>query len=367
MMDAILGQDAAKGVLSRAMAGGRMHHAWIFHGPAGVGKRKMAMVIARTLLCHQPRPDETHGRIACGACVSCRLIDADGAHPDLHLIYKELAHYHKDKQIRDRKLATIPTELIRELLLEPVGLSSQMGHGKVFIIDEAELLNPAGQNAMLKTLEEPPDGTFIFLITTREDQLLITIRSRCQRVAFGPLPTDQVEKWIQGNLANWGERAAALSAGQQKRLARLARGSLGGAELAARHGLVEWVEQIEPMLAQIAAGRPGGGLGPKLAELVENYAKQWVADHKDDNASKDAANKAGARLMFSLLGELCREGMRGAITGVGGDASRVEAACEPWLAGVELIQDAERNLEANVGIGLLMDQLAIQWSMQGRA
>src|SRR5690606_4650358 len=118
-------------------------------------------------------------------------------HPDLHVVTKELARYSEDRSTRERKLTQIPVDVLRTELIEPVYRAAQMGHGKVFIVDEAELLNDAGQNAMLKTLEEPPAGTTIILVTSIQDRLLPTIRSRCQRVAFVPLPDSVVSRWLQ--------------------------------------------------------------------------------------------------------------------------------------------------------------------------
>ncbi|MEL7087151.1 MAG: hypothetical protein AAGL98_01715, partial [Planctomycetota bacterium] len=224
-MDAILGQTHALDQLHAQLTSGRVHHAQIFHGPAGVGKFTTALALAKVLLCHAPERDLAGRVTACGGCVSCLTFrpapeeagpDATPgagagaaagagagagafpgvAHPDLHVVNKELARYSDDRQVRDRKLTSIPVDVLRTALIEPAYLGAQLNHGKVFIVDEAELLNAAGQNVLLKTLEEPPTpddntgggGTTIILVTANEDRLLPTIRSRCQRIAFVPLP-----------------------------------------------------------------------------------------------------------------------------------------------------------------------------------
>jgi hypothetical protein len=91
-----------------------------------------------------------------------------------------------------------------------------------------------------------------------------------------------------------------------------------------------------------------------MAQRVEAFAKAWVDNHK--NASKDAANKAGVRHLFGVLGEICRSQLRAA------RSVDDETAIEPWLAGVDLLQEAERDLYSNVNVALLLDNLAIQWS-----
>ena len=108
-----------------------------------------------------------------------------GTHPDLHIIRKEMAKFSDNRSLRDKKQLNIPIDLLRERVIggksgetyhdAAAYRTAQMGHGKVFIIDEAELLDQTGQNAMLKTLEEPPSDTWFFLITSQPDRLLPTI------------------------------------------------------------------------------------------------------------------------------------------------------------------------------------------------
>jgi DNA polymerase-3 subunit delta' len=349
-MQRIIGQTRAVDVLRAALASGRTHHAWIFHGPPGVGKATTAVRVARILLCHDRQTTLTGQPEACGACPSCRLIDQpDAAHNDLHIVTKELALYSDNAQVRGRKLMSIPVEVIRDHVLGPAYRSSAMNHNKVILIDEAELLNDTSQNTLLKCLEEPPAGTYLFLITSQEDRLLPTIRSRCQRVPFTLLTDEQVETWL-----NQQPFAESLGAEQRQWIARFARGSLGQAALAAEYGLDEWYRTLEPLVKQAGGGRPVIELGPMMAQRVEAFAKAWVDNHK--NASKDAANKAGVRHLFGVLGEICRSQLRAA------RSVDDETAIEPWLAGVDLLQEAERDLYSNVNVALLLDNLAIQWS-----
>ena len=363
-MESILGHEHAKDILQSALRSGRMHHAWIFHGPQGVGKQTMAAAVARMLLCHNPGAEGA----SCGICPSCRL-DAK-AHPDLHLIYKELAAVSDFRHLRERKQMNIPVDLLREHVIgghvgdhyiDPaVGVRPMLNHGKAFIIDEADLLDLTGQNSLLKTLEEPPPGTYLFLITSNDDRLLPTIRSRCQRVPFSALDDELVKQWLADQPA-----AQDLSPDQRAWVVRFARGSIGRAALALEYRLDAWAQAVGPMIDRVASGRPDVEMGPAMAGLVDGFAESWVKAHK--GASKEAANKAGVRHMLGLIAETCRLRLRDAAAGADpADPITPEDAAHPWLAGIDLVQDAERNLESNVNVSLLLENLAIQWPAAGR-
>ncbi len=203
-MPPILGHSAALRVLQNAITHDRVHHAWIFHGPPGVGKFTTAIAFAKRLL-------EGPGLFASAEDEAGFEADAAWTHPDLHVISKELAAVSNFTSLRNRKQTNIPVDLLREHLVggwigsgdskkyiePPIGKTALSGGGKIFIVDEAELLAREGQNTLLKTLEEPPPKTRLILITAHEDRLLPTIRSRCQlSVAFGPLPQQAVESWL---------------------------------------------------------------------------------------------------------------------------------------------------------------------------
>lgn len=342
-MKQVLGQPAAINTLQQALAAGRVHHAWIFHGPAGVGKFTTARAFARVLLCREPTTTDAGLIEACGQCASCHLVDApDAAHPDLHVVTKELARFSADRNVRERKLTNIPREVLVNALVEPAYRRASLGGPKVFIVDEAELIAPIGQNTLLKTLEEPPAGTHIMLVTAHEDRLLPTIRSRCQRVAFGPLGDAAVRHWLDENTPVSGERT--------RWLVRFARGSIGRAALAVEYQQDQWLRTVEPMVDQVAAGKPVDDLGDAMAGLCDEFARAWVDANK--NASKDAANKQAVRTMLGMLAQICRERLA--------TAADPQAAA-PWLAGIDLVASAERHLNANVAVALLLNNLAVQW------
>ncbi len=359
-MDAILGQPRAIEQLTAQVSAQRVHHAQLFFGPQGVGKFTAARAFARLLLCHSPETDLTGRRAACGGCASCRVFhtggegdtpDADG-HPDLHVVNKELAAFHPDKKIRDRKQTTIPVDIIRDALIKPAFLAPQLNHGKVFIVDEAHLLRHDGQNALLKVLEEPPTtggGTTIILITPREDALLPTIRSRCQRTAFVPLPNDVVDHYLDQHAADMGPRGRSW-------LAAFAAGSLGRARLALDHDLVEWAQVVLPGFDALAQGRPEGGLGPAMEARIKAFAEGWVKKHKQ--ASKEAANKNAAGLMFRLVTTHARQQMITAAAACDpADPDAADAALRPWTTLIDHVNTAEARLASNVHLGMLCDGL----------
>jgi DNA polymerase-3 subunit delta' len=366
-MRTIFGQDRAVDVLEAALAGQRVHHAWIFHGPHGVGKFTTARRFARILLCHEPMPDAM-GRVeACGRCRSCTALSSEGGvHPDLHIIHKELASESSFGRLRGKKQANIPIDLLRERMIggyidtayvdAVVAKSPMLGHHKVFIIDEAELLDSSGQNALLKTLEEPSAGTYIILVTTAEHRLLPTIRSRCQRVIFHHLSDEAIERWLDRH------GHTALTGPQRRAVLRFAQGSLGRALLAIAFRFDGWYETLDPMLQRTMAGHSVPELGPTMAQLVEDFAQAWVKGRA--NASKESANAAGVRHMLSLLGGYCHKGLTEAAAHAAGlSPEQADQALRPSLAGLELIHDAQQHLASHVSAALLLDNLAVQWAL----
>lgn len=286
----IVGQDEAIGRLQGNLAAERMPHAFIFAGPAGVGRRTTAMALAKMLLCYDPQTDPSAGRLACGKCDACTMFDAD-THPDFHLIYKELARFHDDPAVRGRVMQSLGIPVIRQFLLAPVGRVSTCGRGKVFVVLEAELLNASAQNALLKTLEEPPSGVTIILICRQPEQLLPTTRSRCSLIRFGPLP----EKFVTGKLIEEGldEREAAF-------WSAFTGGAIGRALQLAGAGLYPVKRDLIDRLANL--GRGGDAqLGEHLAKTTDDLANEAVKQAKKDDGAELSKNLATRRATGAML------------------------------------------------------------------
>lgn len=359
-MDRILGQNKTVDQLLGALASGRVHHAWVFAGPRGVGKFTAALEFAKLLLDPGAGPDLTGRWSVDPAGPIAHRVD-ERTHPDLHVIRKELALTSENPALRTRKLSNIPVDLLREHMIggsgpgdrhyEPVVFhSAKMGHGKVFIIDEAELLDPTGQNALLKTLEEPPTGTYLILVTSRPERLLPTIRSRAQTARFRLLPPAAMARWLD---------AAALTEDPAERqwLEQYADGSPGVAQLAADHGFHAWETRLRPLLAAVERGGWAVALGDVMAELVDGFAAGWVKAHA--NASKDAANKDGARHLLSLLASMLR---RELAAGARGSGSMTMAMT---MARIEALRACEQELESNVNLKQAFEGLAVAWARAG--
>lgn len=178
----IVGHERPLEGFRRVVARGRLAHAYLFVGPAGVGKRLFARELARALLCEAPDHDPA-ALEACERCDGCKQVDA-GTHPDFFTLR------------RPEEANEMPTELLRELC-RGFSLKPARGRGKVALLDDADDLNEESANCFLKTLEEPPPGSVFVLLGTSPDRQLATILSRCQTVRFAPLPAEQVRAVLQ--------------------------------------------------------------------------------------------------------------------------------------------------------------------------
>ncbi|WP_303722627.1 DNA polymerase III subunit delta' [Malonomonas rubra] len=186
--DSIIGHEPQKNILRRALQNNRVAHAYLFEGPDGIGKRLVALALARALLCDSGR--------GCGVCPTCRKVDHNN-HPDIHLL--------------DAEGAAIKIDQIRTLQ-QQLSLKPLEGEYKICLIDGAHHLNPAAANALLKTLEEPQPNTLIILLSSQPEALLITIRSRCQRLPFKRLPKQRLTEILADRLDLQETEAAVLAA-----------------------------------------------------------------------------------------------------------------------------------------------------------
>jgi DNA polymerase-3 subunit delta' len=216
----ILGQEAATQTLARALGSGRVHHAYRFEGPNGVGKELTAFAFAQALVCPTKAP-EGRAYHACGKCSACTRALALSAepprvplHPDIVILERGLYPHETLRRARP-ELQDISVDQIRRLVLERASYPPHEGRARVFIVRRAHELSPSASNALLKTLEEPIANTYFVLLTDRGNELLTTIRSRTEVVRFAPLPEKLVRSILekQGVSAEAAELAAALSGG----------------------------------------------------------------------------------------------------------------------------------------------------------
>jgi DNA polymerase III delta' subunit len=333
----IFAQDAAIAWLRQTYLADRLPHAMIFSGPVGVGKATTARALGRLFLCEKPKQDQS-----CGKCDSCRVLDA-GNHPDFHIITKELIRYH-DKTGKSKGIE-LSINVLRPELLEPASRKSVMGRGKVFVIEQAEMMNAQAQNAMLKTLEEPAGRTLIILLTDQANSLLATIRSRCQMVRFALMDEARVRQELARR-----EIAPAIAADA----AVLSRGSLGLALKWIEDGVIGPARELTAMLDRLAAGGAVDDLPGWFKNAADAYAAKQL--ERDELSSKDQATREGLTLYLLLAGEHIRRRLADAPQG-----ADLESAC----AAIDALVQAETFLDGNVNISLIFQQLAMKLQPQG--
>jgi len=185
----ILGNEKIKEYFQRTLARGQISHAYILTGESGMGRTTLAEAFAMTLLCENNTAVAEDGRTRrtepCGICHSCRQLLSQN-HPDV--IY--VTHEKKSVGVND----------IREQLNDTEAIKPYSSAYKIYIVDDAECMTVEAQNALLKTLEEPPSYVVILLLTTRSDSFLPTILSRCVTLKLKPLYDDVIRDYLTERL-----------------------------------------------------------------------------------------------------------------------------------------------------------------------
>ncbi len=251
MFQDLLGNEEIKTVLRRMISHGRVPRSLLFIGPEGTGKRQFAFELARAVVCTNPSDGE-----GCGKCSACartgRFVFPS---PDAKREEFERVFFSEHTDVgtvipcRNNILVKSIREVEREANFRPYEAPARF-----FVIDDADRMNDAASNALLKTLEEPPATSHIFLITSRPDRLLQTIRSRCQTLRFAPVPPSRIGEFLIRNKG--------MSNSDAEIVARLADGSLGRA---ASFDVAKFRDQRGAMLEILKSLR---GDRPDLASLM---------------------------------------------------------------------------------------------------
>lgn len=197
----IIGHDQIKEHLQKAIDGGKVSHAYILTGEAGMGRKSLANAFAMTLLCEKGKNEP------CMECHACKQVLSHN-HPDL--IY-----------VKHEKPASIGVDDIREQINDTIMIRPYSSYYKIYIVDEAEKMTVQAQNALLKTIEEPPAYAVILLLTTNQDAFLPTILSRCVQLKLKPLRDSVVKQYLTRSLGVPEDKADIYAA--------FARGNLGKA------------------------------------------------------------------------------------------------------------------------------------------
>ena len=237
----IHGQKAAVAVLRNALTRDRLAHAYLFIGPAGVGKKQTALALAHAVLCTDALNE------GCGICAACVLV-AVGTHPDLIVVKPEAG----------RQSVSIDQVRTLQRLLS---LRAVHGRKKIAILEDAHLLTPPAQSALLKIVEEPPGDALLILLTLNSATLSRPLLSRCQQVRFAPLPTAVVEDLLVRTQEKDPSTAHAL--------ALYSRGSIGQALALDPEVFTEERRYVEEELQKLASSSFGA---------LSRFADWLVAD-----------------------------------------------------------------------------------------
>ena len=317
----------------RRMIAGRVPHAILVSGPAGIGKTTLALDLAAGLLCDDP----TFAARPCRTCRSCRLVDRN-RHPDVH----RLAPSGPGDQIRIGTRDRPEDGTVRRLASDLV-LMSVEGGARIAIVERADRLTDDAQTALLKTLEEPPAGVTIILCADDEDRLLPTVRSRSARIRLGPVATREIE----AILSEAGVAEPPLAA----RLARIAAGRPGAARTLARApDAVAARDEIARSLLDLLAATTA----PRLAAArdLTSRATAYVRALDRAAASADGADDSGGepakRGRVRTRGPAAIDLPAGAAT-ASTSGSATERATAPAVADEDGTDDGEMAVDPGAG------------------
>ena len=340
----LIGQDLARAALERAIAGGRVAHAYVFEGPPGVGKRNAALGLAMALNC------PVAPGAGCGACEICRRIEA-GLHPDVPSFGPSGPG------------GQIVIDDIRAIL----ALTRTRPHeapARVIVVDDADAMNPSSANGLLKTLEEPLSGNHLVLCTGAPDRLLPTVRSRAQRIRFRALSPAALAAIARarGLSEARAEIAVALADGSAARMLEAAGAKTGNGERSEEDG---------------AADSDGNsGLGQALGELRRAVSTPGAGQLFDavQGLTSEKESKADLPRLVALLGGLYRDAMAVAagapelatLARVGDPQALAALGLDRLGRAVTAIVDVQLALQVNVNPTLALERLLIALKRQER-
>jgi len=327
-VDKVVGHARVQALLQRAVADRRVPQTMLFAGPAGVGKHVMARALAQALNC-----PNAAGGVACGRCGACTRI-AKGQFSDVI-------------EVDNGDRASISIEAVRDQVLSLVGYRPFEGQRRVFILDPADLLTVQAQDALLKTLEEPPPAAVLMLISAYPDALRPTVLSRCRRVRFGALTEAEVIE-------------ALVSVHTLDRASARSRAALAGGSIARALALdgAELETDRDAALALVQA-MTASSLGARLKAAAE-----LAKPPKNRRARESLRNRLS--LVSSLLRDLsvliaapdAASGL--AEAGRDADLGRVARACgqDRVIAAFDLVARAQWALSRNASPKIVADWVA---------
>ena len=317
---AIVGHEDVVAHLKNAIRTDKVSHAYIFGGERGSGKRLLATVFAMTLQCLE------HGTDPCQVCPSCRKLQS-GNHPDVIFVTHE-------------KPNSIGIDDIREQLIGDVGIKPYESPYKIYIVDDASKLTLQAQNALLKTIEEPPAYAVIILLADNTDALLPTITSRCVKLNLKPVSDDEMKDYLMNQLH--------VPDYQAEIEASFAQGNIGRAKQLAES--TDFMEMTEDVIRLLKKSRR-----MDVAAMIE-VVKAWSSDKLDIYDRLDIFTMWFRDvLLFKATREIDGLIFKEEINAISERAS--VSSYEGIEKILEAIQTAGNRLRANVNFELTMELL----------
>jgi DNA polymerase-3 subunit delta' len=348
----LIGQDRALGALRSALARGALHHAYLFGGPEGVGKGTAARLLAQACNCEGEGSlgpglaspvASALGVDPCGVCGPCRKI-ARGTHPDVIVLAEERVMVKAGRWEPKGGRAPsrdIVVDQVRDLVDHRLAMKRFEGRHRFVLVDPADAMNPQAQNALLKTLEEPPGDTTLVLVASSSELLLPTIRSRCARVLFAPLADAVVADRLV---------ADGRSPEEARLAAALAGGSLGRA----------FALDAEALAARAQAVGAAAALDP-------DDASTWIAFARDQGGDREAARETCELLGVWLRDVLAVQAAGEAAPLALGDLTPQTRAAAGALTPAQALWRIERAraaaaaLRQNAAPALALERMLIGW------
>ncbi len=305
-----LGQGEALSRWLQLARRGQLPHGFLVEGPRGGGKTTVIEYFTAALLC----PSDLDPDGPCGVCRTCSRI-ANGLHPDVHLL--DLAQDEADKKAWKKSFYVVTVEQVRRAQ-EELQRHAIEGRARVLVIADADCLGEEGQNALLKTLEEPGLATFLLLEATRPENLLPTVHSRVQRLRVRPLDEGTITRELSARMPNQSARFPTALA--------LAAGSLGAALEACTEHAVQIHDLVLGMLAEPDRLRPVA------------ITRTVLATSSEPRLHGDSVRSFLRTLRACLRQQ--RDALAAAAT-----ATYPDSCAEPWTTWLELTLAAERDLD----------------------
>lgn len=361
----VIGHEGAIRLLRRAVSSGSVAHAYLFTGGAGVGKFSLAHAFTSALTCFQPTQDGD----SCGECQSCRRFAQD-AHPEVHIIapYSEQTLIWQLWEGHNTPREAKPHQV--GVIGRTINFAPSFGTRVVYILTRAETLTEAAANSLLKTLEEPPAYVVFLLLAPMLEDVIETIRSRCQWVPLQAVDTDEIARWL--------EQKHGVPTEVAIRCARISQGCPGRAWSLATHpqALKLW-DALADLAYQIATERYRHAPALVLAERLRHLASVDISaqDNLEAPAEMGSKSKPPTRGALLLAMDALSAWLRDALwLTCGGDAQSIiyrgdeqrlreagsRMGAERLTSAIQTLLDTRRAVEGNANIPLATEVLLLR-------